>query len=94
MPWDGSSFQGNRQTELEWHIESRGAGTIPVKLHPRQVVDRVVALLNEFQDALQPPAAGRDFQHRPRLQTERADSGDVGEKEILKRRVVGNIQKN
>jgi len=73
MPWDGSSFQRNRQTQLERHIEARSSWTITVKLHPRQVMNRVVAFLNEFQDALQPPAAGRDFEDRPRLQAEGND---------------------
>ena len=94
MSWDGSSFQCNRQAELKWHIEARGSRTITVKLHPRQVVNRILAFLNEFQDAFQPPTAGRDFEDRPRLQAERNDSGDVSEKEVLKRGVVGNIQKN
>jgi hypothetical protein len=94
MPRGGSSFQRNRQTQLKWHIEARSSWAITVKLHPRQVMNRVVALLNKFQDALQPPAAGRDFEDRPRLQAEGNDPGDVGEKEVLKRGVVRNIQKN
>jgi hypothetical protein len=56
-------------------------------------VDRVLRGSDKRDDALQPPLAEGNFEGRSGSKSKSADASDIGEKQVLKALVVGNVKK-
>ena len=85
---------GNRQTELERHVESRGGWRLGIKLHTGEIMQGITPTPNQRRDSIQAPLSPRDFSSRPRYQTVGAHPRDVCQVEIVKMAMVGDIKKN
>jgi hypothetical protein len=79
------------QAEFEWHIESRRARAVSIQLHPRKIVDGILGFFDKSADSFEPSFTEWNLESRPRLETECAKAGDVGQQEILEAAVVGDI---
>jgi hypothetical protein len=88
------SFQRDGQPQLEWHIESGGSRRAVVQLNPGKIVYGVFAIANQHQNAIQPSLTGWDFKGSSGSESECTHGCDVGQKEVFKRGVVGDVQKN
>jgi hypothetical protein len=82
------------QSQFERHVESRRCRRISVQLHPRQIVHRIRARLDEIDDPVQARLAPRNSECCPRLEAKLDDADYVSQVETLKLRVVGNVQEN
>ena len=85
---------GNRQSELERHIEPRRAWAVAVEFHSRQVVNRILAALHQGKNSVQPPGPSRNLQRHTRVHSQRLYPANVSEEELLELLVVGEIEEN
>jgi len=84
----------NGQSKLEGHIEPRRPRCDTVDLDPREVMDRVFASLNQLKNPIEAPRWARNLQGNAGIQSKRADAGKICEIQILKLRVVGQVEKD
>src|ERR1700730_2523355 len=83
---------GHAKSQLEWHIESWSWRAFHIKFHPRKVMNRIPALLYQFEYSVQTSDSSWNLQCRPRHESQRANPTNVGEAKILKFTFVGYIQ--
>jgi len=57
------------QTELERHIETRGAGAAQIQLDAREIVKRIAAASYQGYDPVQAALSAGHLKRRPRRQT-------------------------
>src|SRR5208283_2272359 len=82
------------QPEFKWHVEPRRARRVSVQFDARQIVDRVLRGSDKRDDALQPPLAERNFEGRSGSKSKSADARNIGEKQVLKALVVGDVKED
>jgi len=87
-----SGIFGYGKAQFKWHIEPRHPRRSRIELDAREIVDRIGTLPDEFKYSLESALARGDFQRRTRYQPERAQTGDIGQIEVLKRAVVRDVQ--
>jgi hypothetical protein len=87
-------FQCDGESKLERHVKARRGRRLSIKLYPREIVDGVLRLVNQRENAVEAALAEGYFESRAWGKSIGADGGNVGEKKILKSCVVGHIQKN
>ena len=84
---------GHGKSQFKRHVEARHARSSSVELDTREVVNGVGTSPDELEDSLKTAPAGGDFERRARDQPKSAQTGNVGQIEVFKRSVVGNVQK-
>ena len=84
----------DRESKLEGHVEARCCRRVPVKLNPRQVVKRVAAFPNQFDDSLEPPFAAGNLDGCSRSQTESAETSDKCKIKILVVTVIRDVEES
>src|SRR2546425_9024866 len=82
--------RGDREADLERHIESRSAAG---ELHPAEIVERIAARRNEFEDAIETPRGTRNLESRAGPQPKRTETGDQSDDHFLVALIVGNVEK-
>ena len=85
---------GDREPELEGHIEPWSERRSPIKLHPRKIMDGILARPDQFQNSVQAPRTARDFECGSRDEPERACAADIRPEEPFELRVVGNVEED
>jgi hypothetical protein len=71
---------GDRKPKFKRHIETRSRRIRCVQLDTREIVERVLATLDQFQDPIQAARPARDSQRSARGQTKCCQTSDIGEK--------------
>jgi hypothetical protein len=82
---------GHGKSRIKRHVETRHARSSWVELDTREVVNGVGTSPDELEDSLKTALAGGDFERRARDQPKSAQTGNVGQIEVFKRSVVGNV---
>ena len=87
-------IESNSDPELERHIETRCARFSAVQLNSGEIVDRVMAALNQIENAIQAAPATRDFQRDAGNHAKGMNGGDISKEEIFVIGIVGNVEEN
>jgi hypothetical protein len=54
-------LQRNHQSQLKRHVETWSAWNRSINLHPREIVNRILRLLNQRENAVESPLPKRYF---------------------------------
>jgi hypothetical protein len=73
------TFHGDSEAKLKGHIEAWSTRVIPIQFDPGKVMDRVVALLEQCENPLQPALTRWNFQRGAWDQRKGSQPGDIGE---------------
>ena len=88
------SLQRHGKPQFEGHIEPGSSRGASVELDAREIVNGILRLSNQREDAVEPPLSERNFQGSARSKAEGADACNIGKQQIFESRIVWDVEKN